>query len=207
PTKTAADILVRDGVTKPVRAISCGVDTQRFSPAAVPRKWGTGMYVGRLDRDKDVDTLIEAVSMLDGIQLIIIGRGREASRLHSIANSAVTFAGFVDEGKLIEELRCAEFFAIAGRAELQSIATLEAMACGLPVVAANALALPELVAPGVNGELFRPGDAGDCARAMEAIMARRESWDAMSHASRERAEQHDISRTIAAYEKLYAELL
>jgi glycosyltransferase involved in cell wall biosynthesis len=207
PTKTAADILVRDGVTRPVRAISCGVDTRRFSPGSGARKWGSGVYVGRLDRDKDVVTLVEAVSMLDNVQLIVVGRGREERRLHALATAAVTFAGFVDDEKLIDELRSAEFFAIAGRAELQSIATLEAMACGLPVVAANALALPELVTSGINGELFRPGDAADCARAMEAVIARRASWDAMSRASRERAEQHDISRTVAAYEKLYAELL
>jgi len=44
--------------------------------------------------------------------------------------------------------------------ELQSIATLEAMASGLPVVAANAVALPELIEDGRNGVLFPPGLPG-----------------------------------------------
>ena len=49
-------------------------------------------------------------------------------------------------------------FAMPSIAELQSIATMEAMASGLPVVAANAMALPHLVHDGENGYLFEPGD-------------------------------------------------
>jgi glycosyltransferase involved in cell wall biosynthesis len=61
---------------------------------------------------------------------------------------------------------CADVFVMPGEAELQSIATLEAMATGLPVLAANAKALPELVVPGVNGDLFEPGHPEDLARKM-----------------------------------------
>jgi len=207
PTRTAAGILIRNGVTRPVREISCGVDTRRFTPADVERQWGTGVYVGRLDRDKDVATLIEAVGMLDNVRLVIIGRGRDEPRLRRMASEQVSFAGFLDDDALLERLRSAEFFAIAGRAELQSIATLEAMACGLPVVAANALALPELVTPDVNGELFRPGDSAAAAHAIEMLSGHRDRWTEMSRSSRRRAEKHDISRTVSAYEKLYAEIL
>ena len=51
-------------------------------------------------------------------------------------------------------------------AELQSIATLEALASGLPVVLADAVALPHLVRDGVNGQLFRPRDIEDLARVL-----------------------------------------
>jgi glycosyltransferase involved in cell wall biosynthesis len=51
-----------------------------------------------------------------------------------------------------------------GTAELQSLVTMEAMAAGLPIVAADAAALSHLVKPGVNGSLFRPGDVAICGR-------------------------------------------
>ena len=59
--------------------------------------------------------------------------------------------------------RRASLFAIASIAELQSIATMEAMASGLPIVAANAVALPHLVHDGENGYLFEPGNVDDLA--------------------------------------------
>ena len=49
-------------------------------------------------------------------------------------------------------------------AELQSIATMEAMASALPIVAANAMALPHLVHDGENGYLFEPGNIDDLRR-------------------------------------------
>ena len=71
-----------------------------------------------------------------------------------------------------EELRQAytraTVFAMPSIAELQSIATMEAMASGLPVVAANAMALPHLVHDGENGYLFEPGDAQDLADKLSA---------------------------------------
>ena len=205
PTATAAAILTRHGVSPQVRVISCGVDTKRFTPRPEHHDGIVAIYVGRLDRDKDVQTLVEAIWRCDGVRLVIAGRGREERHLRK--SDRVIFKGFVADEELPQLLRSADFFAIAGRAELQSIATLEAMACGLPVVAADALALPELVTPGVNGELFKPGDAADAARVIARLINRKECWAAMSRASREIAERHDLSNTVGAYEKLYAEVL
>ena len=151
PTATAASILTRHGVSPPVRVISCGVDTKRFTPRAEHHDGIVAIYVGRLDRDKDVETLVEAIWRCDGVRLVIAGRGREERHLRK--SDRVIFKGFVADEELPQLLRSADFFAIAGRAELQSIATLEAMACGLPVVAADALALPELVTHKVDGWL------------------------------------------------------
>ena len=205
PTATAAAILTRHGVSPQVRVISCGVDTKRFTPRPEHHDGIVAIYVGRLDRDKDVQTLVEAIWRCDGVRLVIAGRGRQERHLRK--SDRVIFKGFVADEELPQLLLSADFFAIAGRAELQSIATLEAMACGLPVVAADALALPELVTPGVNGELFRPGDPSDAARAIARLIDRKECWAAMSRASREIAERHDLSNTVRAYEKLYAEVL
>ena len=64
----------------------------------------------------------------------------------------------------------ASVFAIASTAELQSIATMEAMASGLPIVAANAVALPHLVHDGENGYLFEPGDVDALAARLTDVL-------------------------------------
>jgi len=67
---------------------------------------------------------------------------------------------FVPDEDLPNLYPIASCFVIAGMAELHSIVTLEALASGLPVIAVNFLALPELVKPGENGYLFEPKDIG-----------------------------------------------
>ena len=95
-------------------------------------------------------------------------------------------------------------FAIASIAELQSIATMEAMASGLPVVAADAVALPHLVHHGENGYLFPPGDADAlAARLTDVLTQTPEQRRAMQQASLDLVEDHDIRRTLDTFERLY----
>ena len=96
-------------------------------------------------------------------------------------------------------------FAIASIAELQSIATMEAMASALPIVAANAVALPHLVHDGENGYLFEPGDVDELAREAHrrAHGRRREERLRMQQASLDGVKMHDIDRTLDTFEALY----
>ncbi|WP_148286184.1 glycosyltransferase, partial [Curtobacterium sp. B8] len=87
-------------------------------------------------------------------------------------------------------------------AELQSISSLEGMASGLPVVAADSMALPHLVDG--NGFLFRPGDAHDlAAKLTEVLTASDEDYVAMRQRSLEMIQPHDINRTLSTFEALY----
>jgi len=88
-------------------------------------------------------------------------------------------------------------------AELLSIASLEAMACGRPMLLADAVALPELVTPGVNGYLFKRGDADDAAHYMELLADQPERWKEMGKASHDRAQIHSLENTVQRYEELY----
>jgi 1,2-diacylglycerol 3-alpha-glucosyltransferase len=81
------------------------------------------------------------------------------------------------------------------------------MAVGLPVVAAAAGALPELIEPEVNGRLFRPGDPADLGRQLAALCEARELWPRMAQANRAVARQHALRATVARYEALYRSLL
>ncbi|MFG2025650.1 glycosyltransferase [Streptomyces sp. NPDC048825] len=98
-------------------------------------------------------------------------------------------------------------FARAGRrscrAELQGLVTMEAMAAGNPVVAADAMALPHLVHPGRNGYLFPPGDVRALADRLMELLDDPAARRRMGEADRGIVAGHDIHRRLAAFEALY----
>jgi glycosyltransferase involved in cell wall biosynthesis len=95
-------------------------------------------------------------------------------------------------------------FAMPSIAELQSIATMEAMASGLPIVAANAMALPHLVHEGENGYLFDPGNSQDLADKLSRVLRLPDAeLRHMKQASLRYIAAHDIQRTLSIFESLY----
>ncbi len=228
PTRTAASILKGKGLGVPVFPISCGVDLSRFRPmsgldrAMVRAEFGLDpskkliMFVGRVDQEKRVDLLLEAVARLSraDLQLAVVGTGRYDEEIHELASQLglladrrVVFTGRVSGDDLPRLLNAADLFAMPSEAELQSIATLEAMACGLPVLAADANALPELVASGVNGFLFKPGDVEDAERCIAQFADQPEAWPAMGRASRAKVRRHSLTMTLQRYVALYRTLV
>jgi glycosyltransferase involved in cell wall biosynthesis len=111
--------------------------------------------------------------------------------------------GYLTDEQLKAEYSSADVFCMPGRAELQSIATLEAMASGLPIVAVKANALPLLVEDGVNGFLYKAGDLHGLAYLLEHVVSDTERWRGLSAASEERARNHEISLTISNFEAAY----
>jgi glycosyltransferase involved in cell wall biosynthesis len=224
PTPAAAALLRAQGVSRPAEPVSCGVDVTRFRPrsgsgAALRREFGlpdlpTIGYVGRLDAEKRLDELIRAlveVTRHRPAQLVIAGTGSQRRRLEQLADQVgaadrVHFLGHVPDDRLADVYAMVDVFCMPSVAELQSIATLEAMASGLPVVAADAVALPHLVTPGGNGYLFRPGDVPGLADALETILGSAQRRADMGRASRAMAEEHALERTVARFEEIYAGL-
>ena len=81
---------------------------------------------------------------------------------------------------------------------------MEAMASGLPIVAANAVALPHLVHDGENGYLFEPGNVDDLAAKLTTVLTQTpEERLRMQQASREGVKVHDMQRTLDTFEALY----
>jgi 1,2-diacylglycerol 3-alpha-glucosyltransferase len=225
PTETAATILRGQHIHIPVHAISCGVDETRFRPdptvdsAAMRRRYGLDpnrcvfLFVGRVDQEKRLDVLLRALVILDrdDIQLGIAGRGRYFAEVQAFARQLnvgdrAIFTGYVPPDDLPGLLNSVDIFAMPSEAELQSIATLESMSCGRPVLAANARALPELVKDGVNGYLFTPGDPSDAACRMAQLVGERAHWPDMSRASLARVAPHRLENTLRRYEELYGTL-
>jgi glycosyltransferase involved in cell wall biosynthesis len=163
PTRRAADILERESGISDVLAISCGIDASRFiNKTPTSNTEPRVLFVGRLDYEKRLDILLRAIQQISSevdVQLDIVGNGGERDNLKILSKELqiedrVNFLGFVTEEELPKTYERTTVFAMPSIAELQSIATMEAMASGRPVIAADAMALPHLVHSGDNGYLY-----------------------------------------------------
>ena len=211
PTRRAAEFFEKGTGLTGVHAISCGIDTSFYTADFSPRSENTIAFLGRLDEEKFIHEAIEALARLQDLdaKLVIIGDGEVRRSLEARARELgvadrVRFTGRVSDEELRRELTEASVFAMPSRAELQSIATMEALASGLPVVAADAMALPHLVHPGVNGYLYQPGDIDEFAGRLRAVLtASPEELDRLRRGALRTVEAHDIQRTLDIFEALY----
>ena len=209
-----------DGLLVPAAVISNGVDIGRYAPgdgyAPIEQKYDLRagpriLFVSRLAKDKEIHVLIEAMQHLGsdlGAELLLVGRGDDEPRLRELTaelglEHRVRFLGFVPEADLPALYRASDLFAIASICEVQSLPTLQAAATGLPVVAADAVALPELVHDGVNGFLVPPADAEGFAQAMGRILHDDALARLMGAASLGFAREHAEERTFDRYESLW----
>ncbi|MEU8403379.1 glycosyltransferase [Nonomuraea sp. NPDC048892] len=222
PTPLAAKLLSDQGFGGEVEPVSCGIDLTRFHPRAEPKSWArrmfdlpdrpTVLFVGRLDEEKRLDELVRALPLVlneTDAQVALVGKGNQRDVLERLArrigvSDRVFFLGFVPDENMPQAFSAADVFAMPGVAELQSIATLEAMASGLPVVAADAMALPHLVEE--NGYLFQPGDVVGLARHLTAVLADDGLRARLGKASRELALAHDDQSSLARFERIYDEV-
>ena len=148
--------------------------------------------VGRLAREKGQDVLLRALaSARVPARLVLVGRGREAGRLRSLAQSVglaarVEWIDHLDDlGPLFSRVHLA---AQPSRLESFGLAALEALARGVPVVASSAGGLPEVV--GEGGALVPPGDPAALAAALDLGLGSPEVRAAWSRAAVTRAREH-----------------
>lgn len=226
PSRASVRMLMEHGLKVPVKAISCGVELSRFSTVLPqekeairteyefdPRKKQL-LYVGRIDEEKRVDILLRGMarSKAKNVELILAGGGGAEEAMHRLAKRLkiqhkVRFLGKVKREMIPALYAACDAFIMPGDVESLSIATLEAMACGKPVIAANAMALPELVAVGKNGLLFKPRNAADLGQKIDQLSAMNAAWPAMGESSLERVQHHALSATIQHYANLYQRMI
>ncbi|WCD93592.1 glycosyltransferase [Microbacterium sp. nov. GSS16] len=214
PTRKAADFLERTIDMPGVVPISCGIDRRNYDPVIAPRERNRILFVGRLTGEKQVDVVLRAVAALDSaldVHFDIAGGGDQRKALEALTaqlgiEDRVTFHGRVTDAQLRELYSRSSVFAIASIAELQSIVTMEAMASALPIVGADAVALPHLVHDGENGYLFEPGNVDDLADKLTRVLtASPAEYERMQRASLDGVAVHDINRTLDTFEALYRE--
>lgn len=221
PTQKAVSLLKEHGLKVKAKVISNGIELNRFDPHrdgeylrqrfSIPRK-PVVLYTGRLSEEKRVDILIKAIPyVLRNIKVhfLITGDGPLREALRSLAKrykveKFITFTGFLNHDDYPDIYTIADLFVMPSLCELQSISTLEALASGLPVIAAKKYALPELVHPGENGFLFKPGSSEDLAGKIVKILSNSGMKERMGRKSLEIVKFHSLQRTVEEYEKVYS---
>ncbi|QUQ64009.1 glycosyltransferase [Kutzneria sp. CA-103260] len=217
PTPRAVQLLAEHGVPSAV-PVSCGIDLDRFPrPERAPMPDHLAphvLFVGRLDEEKRVHELLLAAHRLrrdHRVRVEIVGDGKCRGALRKLAGRLgiagdVTFHGYVDERALVDAYLRADVFCMPGVAELQSLATMDALAAGKPVVAADAMALPHLVSNGVTGWLYPPGDVAALADRLRRLIEDPAARIRMGIAGRRHIAQHTMASTLDRFEGLYSEL-
>ena len=226
PTQSAIDMFDVAKLGMKIEAVSNGIDLARFSPGSVaddvydrfnlPKDKPIVSYVGRLDAEKHLPVLLRAFvrvqSVLPNTHLLIVGDGTERPLLQTMAHELgishdVTLTGRVSDKDLEALHRVGTVFCMPSPAELQSIATLEAMASGQPVVAVDAGALRELCQNERNGYLTEQDDDEAIARGLIAIIEDPALREEMSKESLAIANTHDLQTTLSRFEEIYSGLV
>jgi glycosyltransferase involved in cell wall biosynthesis len=190
PLRDRLDIVL--GHSSGATVLPVGVNTALFRSALhshVASTFPDGhlLFVGRLVPIKGLDVLLRALQIvrkrIPGLGLVVLGGGPEAPSLRETSRSLgldpwVNFAGTADRATVSAQLQACRSAVLpsvvdrTGHAEGMPAVVLEALASGARLIATDAGGIPDVVVPGYNGWLARPGDPGDLAatilRALEA---------------------------------------
>jgi glycosyltransferase involved in cell wall biosynthesis len=171
-----------------------GVDADRFQPAQRSEQMRDRLscghpqaplllYVGRLSAEKCIERLKPILQALPDARLALVGDGPHRARLEQhFAGLPVCFPGFLRGDELAAAFASSDIFVMPSRTETLGLVILEAMASGLPVVAARDGGIPEMIEEGVSGCLFNRED--EAVAAIAALLASAQKRAAMGENAR-----------------------
>lgn len=209
-----------------VMVVPNGVDTGHFYPSPEKRlqarqRLGLSadqpvlIYIGRLELEKGVHLAVRALQKQpDDTVLLIAGAGHYGATLSHLAAQLglagrVRFLGFVGHEELPDLLNAADIFVMPTLCqEGLPLSVVEAMACGLPVVATAAGGIPTAVEDNVSGVLFPLGDVAALSERLRRLIEAPQLRRQLGAAARSRAETHfSQAQMVAAYEAVFADVM
>ena len=160
-------------------------------------------------RVKDVIRVFARIRHAMPASLLMVGDGPEREECEQEARALevagdVRFLGRLDS--VASLLQAADLFILPSQTESFGLAALEAMACGVPVVATRVGGIPEVVTDGVSGILEPVGSVEAMGRRAVELLRDRARWQAMREAAIQRAREYSVDRGIPQYEALYDEM-
>ena len=225
PSGFACEELRKRYPDRRIRHISNGIDLVQFRSFASPEEFRETypffndkifVFVGRIGLEKSIDTLIEAFAEAarqdPGIRLVMVGDGPTRPAMEKLAENLgiderVRFLGRVPHGYLLRSgiLHYALAFVTASVTENQPMTVIEAVCCGLPIIAADVEGMRELSAG--NALIFAPGDRAGLAGCMVRIAGDPELRKELGEKSRAFGERFDGRKVAASFEEEYRTLI
>jgi phosphatidylinositol alpha 1,6-mannosyltransferase len=225
PSAPAEADLRRMGVDR-VQVWGRGVDVSAFAPGRRSRSFRKAygiddafvlLHVGRLAPEKGVERIIEAFRIARELipkgarplRLVVAGAGPSATRLRAGAPDGVIILGQLDREKTLPTLYAsADAFVFASLTETLGLVVLEAMASGLPVIAAPAGGVADHLRDGINGLAYPPADTDAMARAIVRLVGDRILHRRLADGARRTAEglswENELDRLDASYREVLA---
>ena len=175
-----------------VRLWRQGVDLDRFQPrrrTAASEGLIVCLYVGRLAPEKTLDRLATLTRAGSGARLVLVGDGPDRSRLEQLfAGTAVTFTGMLTGDELVAAYAEADVFVFPSTTDTLGLALLEALASGLPVLAADTLASREVLGGCLAARLF-PAESTETLPQLARELVDSADRDSLARAARSHVEQ------------------
>lgn len=213
-SQSTAEALQHGFAARQIVQIPNGVDTKQFQPRFTSDNRNAIIFIGRLDQMKGVHILLEACKKLkdEGLQppVSIVGDGPEKETLKSFAmrsgmGGLITFHGEMADVKPV--LQTAAVLVLPSLSEGLSNVLLEAMACGLPVIATRVGGNMDLIRDGENGILVDAENAGQLADAIKKVLQDKNFAQKLGNKARKTVVEKFSMETIAEnYISLYEEI-
>lgn len=153
------------------------------------------IHVGRLGVEKSLDFLKSVVDRLPEVRIAFIGDGPYRKDLEKLfEGKAAVFTGMLQGEQLSQAYASGDVFLMPSESETLGLVVLEAMSSGVPVVAARAGGIPDIIPEHQEGKtsfLYAPGDLDDCIRKIEKLLSDEKFRVAMGKAARDEMEKFD----------------
>jgi len=205
-------IVIPNGIDAAAYAVDRSTD---LTALGVPEGKRAIVCIGRLNRQKGIDVLIDAapsfLARLPEHELLVVGEGPWRGRLEARAAASgvakrIHFCGYRND--VPEILAACELLVLPSRWEGMPNVILEAMAGGLPVVASDVEGIAEVLGPLAPEQTVPPLDTGALASHVAGILEHRGAAERLGAANRARVEKHfSLSAVVDAYERLYRSLV
>ncbi len=220
PSMSTLRLLEEHGIPN-LRFCPHGIDSHLFNPAyrneAIRLRYIDDpqdiilLYVGRIAPEKDLEVLMEAVRLLNRhglkFRLLMVGDGPSRPKLEGQRIDNVIFCGYQRGQDLYALYASADIFVFPSVTETFGNVILEAMASGLPVVAAPNGGVEDNLLPGRNGLAFKAGDARDMAVQIEKLAAQPEVRQILAQGALEHARSRNWDSILADFYQAMGELI
>ncbi|KAJ3682668.1 hypothetical protein LUZ60_012895 [Juncus effusus] len=189
-----------------IRLWNKGVDSDSFNPRFRSHEMRVRLtegepekplviHVGRIGLEKNLDFLKRLMDRLPGVRIAFVGDGPYRAELEKLfKGTPAVFTGMLSGDELSCAYASADVFVMPSESETLGQVVLESMSSAVPVVAARAGGIPDIIPIDQEGRtsyLFTPGDLNDCFEKVERLLLNEELRETVGKAAREETEKYD----------------